>query len=166
MERKLTQLENCRVQVDVVVDEKTWKDAQEASYKKLAKDVQVDGFRKGMAPEAIARKHIDAGKMLDNAINSLLPKIYKEILEEDKVEPFAQPQVDVTKLSDSNLEVRFIIVTAPKVELGKYKGFELGKKEVKVSAKEVNVAIDELRQVNGMEIGYRNKVYKGIKKTN
>ena len=70
MERKLTQLENCRVQVDVVVDEKSWKDAQEASYKKLAKDVQVDGFRKGNAPEAIARKHIDTGKMLDNAIQA------------------------------------------------------------------------------------------------
>ena len=148
MERKLTQLENCRVQVDVVVDEKSWKDAQEASYKKLAKDVQVDGFRKGMAPEAIARKHIDAGKMLDNAINSLLPKIYKEILDEDKVEPYAQPKVDVTKLSDTNLEVRFIIVTAPKVELGQYKGYELGKKEVKVTAKEVNEAIDDLRKQN------------------
>ena len=148
MERKLTQLENCRVQVDVVVDEKTWKDAQEASYKKLAKDVQVDGFRKGNAPEAIARKHIDTGKMLDNAINSLLPKIYKEIIDEDKVEPYAQPKVDVTKLSDTNLEVRFIIVTAPKVELGAYKGLEIGKKEVKVTAKEVNEAIDELRKQN------------------
>ena len=148
MERKLTQLENCRVQVDVTVDEKTWKDAQEASYKKLAKDVQVDGFRKGNAPEAIARKHIDTGKMLDTAINSLLPKIYKEILDEDKVEPYAQPKVDVTKLSDTNLEVRFIIVTAPKVELGQYKGFELGKKEVKVTAKEVTEAIDDLRKQN------------------
>ena len=148
MERKLTQLENCRVQVDVVVDEKSWKDAQEASYKKLAKDVQVDGFRKGNAPEAIARKHIDTGKMLDNAINSLLPKIYKEIIDEDKVEPYAQPKVDVTKLSDTNLEVRFIIVTAPKVELGAYKGLEIGKKEVKVTAKEVNDAIDELRKQN------------------
>ena len=148
MERKLTKLENCRVQVDVVVDEKIWKDAQEASYKKLAKDVQVDGFRKGNAPEALARKHIDTGKMLDNAINSLLPKIYKEIIEEDKVEPYAQPKVDVTKLSDTNLEVRFIIVTAPKVELGAYKGLEIGKKEVKVTAKEVNEAIDELRKQN------------------
>ena len=148
MERKLTKLENCRVQVDVVVDEKTWKDAQEASYKKLAKDVQVDGFRKGNAPEALARKHIDTGKMLDNAINSLLPKIYKEIIEEDKVEPYAQPKVDVTKLSDTNLEVRFIIVTAPKVELGAYKGLEIGKKEVKVTAKEVNEAIDDLRKQN------------------
>ena len=148
MERKLTKLENCRVQVDVVVDEKSWKDAQEASYKKLAKDVQIDGFRKGNAPEALARKHIDTGKMLDEAINSLLPKIYKEIIEEDKVEPFAQPKVDVTKISDTNLEVRFVIVTAPKVELGTYKGLEIGKKEVKVTAKEVNEAIDELRKQN------------------
>ena len=161
MERKLTQLENCRVQVDVVVDEKTWKDAQEASYKKLAKNVQVDGFRKGNAPEALARKHIDTGKMLDEAINSLLPKLYKEILEEDKVEPFAQPKVDVTKLSDTNLEVRFVIVTAPKVELGAYKGLELGKKEVKVTAKEVNEAIDELRKQNASLISKETEAAEG-----
>ncbi len=149
MERKLTKLESCRVQVDVVVDEKSWKEAQTASFKKLAKEVQVDGFRKGNVPENIARRHIDQGKMLDDAINSLLPKIYKEIIEEDKVEPFAQPKVDVTKISDTNLEVRFVIVTAPKVELGQYKGFEIGKKSPKVTAKEVDAAIDELRKQNG-----------------
>ena len=148
MERKITELESCHVQVDVVVDEKSWKDAQEASFKKLAKEVQVDGFRKGNVPEAIARRHIDQGKMLDNAINSLLPVIYREIIEQDHIEPFAQPKVDVTKISDTNLEVRFIIVTAPKVKLGKYKGLEIGKKEAKVTAKEVSEAIDELRKQN------------------
>ena len=161
MERKLTKLENCRVQVDVVVDEKSWKDAQEASYKKLAKDVQVDGFRKGNAPEALARKHIDTGKMLDNAINSLLPKIYKEIIDEDKVEPYAQPKVDVTKLSDTNLEVRFVIVTAPKVELGTYKGLEIGKKEVKVTAKEVNETIDDLRKQNASLVAKETEAAEG-----
>ena len=135
--------------------------AQEASYKKLAKDVQIDGFRKGNAPEAMARKHIDTGKMLDEAINSLLPKIYKEIIEEDKVEPFAQPKVDVTKLSDTNLEVRFVIVTAPEVELGTYKGLELGKKEVKVTAKEVNEAIDELRKQNASLVAKESEAAEG-----
>ena len=161
MERKLTKLENCRVQVDVVVDEKSWKDAQEASFKKLAKEVQIDGFRKGNAPEALARKHIDTGKMLDEAINSLLPKIYKEILEDDKVEPFAQPKVDVTKISDTNLEVRFVIVTAPKVELGQYKGLELGKKEVKVTAKEVSETIDELRKQNAALVSKESEAVLG-----
>ncbi len=148
MERKVTKLESCRVQVDVVVDEKAWKDAQEASFKKLAKEVQVDGFRKGNVPEAIARRHIDQGKMLDNAINSLLPGIYREILEGEKLEPYAQPQVDVTKISDKELEVKFVIVTAPEVKLGKYKGLEIGKKAVKVTEKEVNEAIDNLRKQN------------------
>ena len=148
MERKVTKLEACHVQVDVVVDEKSWKDAQQASFKKLAKEVEVDGFRKGNAPDHIARKHIDQGKMLDNAINALLPGIYREIMEQDRIEPYAQPKVDVTKISDTNLEVRFVIVTAPEVKLGQYKGLSIGKKEVKVSAKEVNEAIDELRKQN------------------
>lgn len=142
------ELEACHVQVDVVIDEEKWKAAQEASRKKLAKNVQVDGFRKGHVPEAIALKHIDPSKMLDDAINSLLPEAYKEALAKGKLEPFAQPKVDVTKLSDTNLEVRFIVVTAPKVELGQYKGLELGKKEAKVTAKEVNDAIEELRKQN------------------
>ena len=148
MERKVTKVKPCHVEVHVVVDEKSWKDAQEASTKKLCKEVQVDGFRKGNVPEAIAKRHINQGKMLDEAINSLLPSIYREIMEEEKIEPFAQPQVDVTKISDTNLEVKFVIVTAPEVELGEYKGLKIGKKEVKVSAKEVDEEIEKLLKEN------------------
>ena len=142
------ELEACHVQVDVVIDEAKWKAAQEASFKKLAKNVQVDGFRKGNAPEALVRKHIDQGKLLDDAINSLLPEAYKEALEKGKLEPFAQPKVDVTKISDTDLEVRFIVVTGPKVELGQYKDLAIGKKEAKVTAKEVENAIEDLRKQN------------------
>lgn len=148
MERKVTKVKPCHVEVHVVVDEKSWKDAQEASTKKLCKEVQVDGFRKGNVPEAIAKRHINQGKMLDEAINSLLPSIYREIMEEEKIEPFAQPQVDVTKISDTNLEVKFVIVTAPEVELGEYKGLKVGKKEVKVSAKEVDEEVEKLLKEN------------------
>ncbi len=155
------ELEACHVQVDVAIDEEKWKAAQEASRKKLAKNVQVDGFRKGHVPEAIALKHIDPSKMLDDAINSLLPEAYKEALAKGKLEPFAQPKVDVTKLSDTNLEVRFIVVTAPKVELGQYKGLELGKKEAKVTAKEVNDAIEELRKQNASLILKEGAAEKG-----
>lgn len=148
MERKITKLENCRVQVDVTVDEATWKAAQEKAFKKVAAGVTVDGFRKGKAPEALVRKHVDQMKVIDEAVNGLLPDLYREILDQDKIEPFAQPKVDVTKISDTSLEVKFVIVTAPEVKLGQYKGLEIGKKEVKVSAKEVNEAIDDLRKQN------------------
>ena len=148
MERKLTKLESCHVQVEVVVDKDSWKQAQEKAFRKLASNLTVDGFRKGKVPEAIARKHIDQVKLLNEAINTILPVAYQDVLENEKIAPFAQPSVDITKVSEDELELKFVIVTAPEVKLGKYKDLSVGKKEVKVSAKEVNEAIDNLRTQN------------------
>ena len=148
MERKLTKLESCHLQVEVVVDKDAWKKAQDKAFKKLASNLTIDGFRKGKAPEAVARKHIDQMKLINEAINAVLPDVYREILDEEKVEPFAQPNVDITKVSDDELELKFVIVTAPEVKLGKYKSLNVGKKEAKVTTKEVNDAIDTLRNQN------------------
>ena len=148
MERKVTKLESCHVQVDVVVDKENWKQAQDKAFKKLASNLTVDGFRKGKVPEAIAKKHIDQMKLINEAINIVLPIAYEEVLVEEKIAPFAQPSVDITKVTEDELEVKFMITTAPEVKLGKYKGYELGKKEAKVTAKEVSEAIDNLRTQN------------------
>ena len=142
MERKVTKLEHSHVQVDVVVDEKTWKDAQEKAFNKLAENVTIDGFRKGKAPKNLVKARIDQMKVLDEAINALLPKIYEEILTKDQIRPFARPVVDVTKVSDSELEIKFVLVTAPEVELGAYKGLEIGKKAVKVTKKDLEEALE------------------------
>ena len=142
MERKITKLEHSHVQVDVVVDEKTWKGAQDKAFNKLAENVTVDGFRKGKAPKNLVKDKIDPMKVMDEAINALLPKIYEEILTEDKIRPFARPAVDVTKVSDTELEVKFILVTAPEVKLGAYKGLEIGKKAVKVTKKDIEEALE------------------------
>jgi trigger factor len=148
MERKVTKLEHSHVQVDVVVDEKLWKDAQDKAFNKLAENVTIDGFRKGKAPKNLVRSHIDQMKVLDEAINALLPKIYTEILEKDGIRPYARPAVDVTKVSDTELEVRFVLVTAPEVKLGQYKGLEIGKKEVKVTKKDIEEALEGARKDN------------------
>ena len=148
MERKVTKLEHSHVQVDVVVDEKSWKDAQDKAFDKLAANVTIDGFRKGKAPKNLVKAKVDPMKVLDEAINALLPKIYQEILEKDDIKPYARPQVDVTKVSDTELEVKFVFVTAPEVKLGKYKGLKIGKGEVKVTAKDVDEAVEQTRKEN------------------
>ena len=144
MERKVTKLEHSHTEVVVTVDTQTWKAAQEKAFKKVASNLQVDGFRKGKVPENIARKHVDQGKVLDEAINSLLPTVYSDIIREEKLEPVARPQVDVTKISDTDLELKFVIVTAPEVKLGQYKGLAIGKQEVTVSDEEVEKSVKDL----------------------
>lgn len=148
MERKVTKLEHGHVQVDVVVDEKSWKEAQDKAFNKLAENVTIDGFRKGKAPKNLVKSHVDPMKVLDEAINALLPSIYQDIIEKDGVRPYARPQVDVTKVSDTELEVKFLLAVAPEVKLGQYKGLEIGKKEVKVTKKDVEQALEDTLKEN------------------
>ena len=148
MERKVNKLEHGHVEVLVTVDEKAWKDAQEKAFDKLAENVTVDGFRKGKAPKNLVKSKIEPMKILDEAINSLLPKMYQEIIEKDGIKPYARPRVDVTKLSDTELEVKFSLAVAPEVKLGKYKGLTIGKKDAKVTKKDVEEALESSLKEN------------------
>lgn len=148
MERKVNKLEHSHVEVLVTVDEKTWKDAQNKSFKKLAANVTVPGFRKGKAPENMLKGRVDPMKVMDDAINALLPTLYKDILDNEAIQPYTQPKVDVTKLSDKELEVKFLIVTAPEIALGEYKGLKVGKKAVKVLKADVDKAVEDLLKQN------------------
>ena len=148
MKRVVNKLENSKVEVLCDVDELTWKDAQEKGFQKLASELEIKGFRKGKAPENIARKHIDLGKIFNEAINLMLQPAYEEVLREEKLQPFARPSVDVTKVSDTELQLKFVIVLAPEVKLGQYKGLNIEKAKVSVTEKEVNESIDRLIQGN------------------
>ena len=144
MERKVTKLEHSHVEVLVTVDQATWKAAQEKAFNKQAAKVEVKGFRKGKAPANLIKDKVNQVAVMDDAINGLLPELYTEVLKEENIRPVARPKVDVTKLSDVELEVKFTLVVAPEVKLGKYKGLEIGKTEVSVTEADVENEIKAL----------------------
>lgn len=148
MERKVTKLEHSHVEVLVTVDKEAWQAAQKKSFDKLAANVTIDGFRKGKAPEHLVKAKVDPMKVMDEAINLLLPDIYRDIVTVDGVKPFAQPKVDISKISDTELEVKFTIVTAPEVKLGAYTGLKIGHQAVKVTEKDLEAALDAVKNQN------------------
>ena len=150
MERKINKLEHCHTEVLVTVDKDSWKKAQEKAFDKIASKVEIKGFRKGKAPKNLVKEKVNQGQVLNDAIDLILPDAYREILEQDNIKPFAQPKVDVTKISEDELEIKFIIVTAPEVELGKYSGLKVGKTEPKVTDEDVEKEINNLLDRNAL----------------
>ena len=148
MERKVTKLEHCHTEVLVNVDKDLWKKAQDKAFNKLAANITVPGFRKGKAPLNMVKSRIDQARMFNEAINEVLNPVYQDILANEKIQPMARPSFEVTKLSDDELEIKVIIVTAPEAELGKYTGFAIGKETAEVSEEEVEASINELRKQN------------------
>lgn len=150
MSHKVEKFEKSRVEVTVDVLEADWKAAQEKAFKHLAENVEVKGFRKGKAPADLVKQQIKPEKVFNEAVNSLLPKVYEEVLKEDNLRPFARPKVELPKFSDKELQIKFIIITAPEVELGRYTDIKIAKEAVEVSDAEVKASIEKLLDQGAM----------------
>ncbi len=161
MKRVVNKLEKSKVEVICDVEEKAWKEAQEKAFAKLAANLEIKGFRKGKVPTDIAKKHIDNGSIFNEAINLSLQPAFEEVLREEKLQPFARPSVDVTKVSDKELQLKFVIVLAPEVKLGTYKGLAIKKAAVKVEEKEIDEAIEKLVAQNASLVVKEGEAKKG-----
>lgn len=122
-----------------------WTDAQKAAFNKIAKTVRLDGFRPGKAPAALLKKRIPTAQVLQEALDTVLSKNYMTLLTENNVEPIAQPELTVESMDEEKVSIKLKITVRPEVTLGEYKNLDIKKAAVRVTQKEIQARIDELR---------------------
>ncbi len=122
-----------------------WKKAQDEAFNKLAKNVRLDGFRPGKAPVALIKKRISKTTMLQEALEIILGKEYLNLLQENNVEPIAQPELSVESIDEEKLSVKFKVTVRPEVTLGEYKDLGIKKAAVRVTQKEIAAELEGLR---------------------
>ena len=71
-----------QVKLQIEVDDERHNKAIEAAYKKLAPKVQIAGFRAGKAPRKLIEKELGRHRLLDEAMDMVVPEAYAEALEE------------------------------------------------------------------------------------
>lgn len=148
MKRTVNRLENSQVELILSFEGEEWKDANKKAFDKLAKEVEVPGFRKGHAPENLVRQKIDHARVINDAIDMLLQPAYESALDEEKIMPFARPNLEITKVTDDEMEAKISIIVAPEVELGQYKGLHVEKTAVEVTPEEIDAEIAKLASDN------------------
>lgn len=148
MKRTANRLENSQVELILSFEGEEWKDANKKAFDKLAKEVEVPGFRKGHAPENLVRQKIDHARVINDAIDMLLQPAYETALDEEKIMPFARPNLEITKVTDDEMEAKISIIVAPEVELGQYKGLHVEKTAVEVTPEEIDAEIAKLASDN------------------
>ena len=148
MKNTITKLEKSKFQLDVEVEEAAWKAAQEKAFRKLASKIVLPGFRPGKAPEAMLRQRVDFNQVINNALDDILNPAFVQALEEAKIHPLHNPDVNVLKISDTELTLRFTVVTTPEVKLGAYTGFAAELASPSVTDEEVSESIAKLLEGN------------------
>lgn len=128
------------------VDKEIWDKALDNSFEKNVKKVKVDGFRQGKCPRNVFEKKFGKESLYNDAIDSLLPTLYSEVLKDNNLEPVVQPSINIKNIDDNGIEIEFTIITAPIVKINKYKGLNVKKENIKVTKEEIDSEINRLRQ--------------------
>ncbi len=126
-----------------------FKDAVQKAYKKNASKFNIPGFRKGKAPLKIIERYYGEGVFYDDAIDTIFPNIYKEAVEETKIEPIDQPTIDIKQIGgDTDLILNAEVTVKPEVAVGDYKGIEVEKIEYNVTDEDIDNELGKMRERN------------------
>jgi len=110
------------------------------------KQANLPGYRKGKAPEAKVAAQF-AKQIEERVREQLLSDCYRKGLEENKVRPILQPEVEeVTFEKGTPMKFLVHVETAPDFELPEYKGLPAKKPKLEVSDADVENALDKLRE--------------------
>jgi len=112
-------LEGNKVKLSVEVDEAEFDKAIDAAFKKIAREVRIDGFRPGKAPRRVLEARLGKGIGRSQAIEDALPTYYMDAVREHDVDVIAAPEIDITSgqeegavLFDAVVQVRPEVVVA------------------------------------------------------
>jgi len=141
-------LENCRIALKIEAEASELDKSLDEAYRHVVKEVSVPGFRKGKTPRAILEQHIGKRGLLEEALEHLIPQLYKQAIQSQGIEPIAEPELEVTQTEP--LTFKAVVSLKPEVKLGDYHGMKLEPGlPTEVTDKEIAAAIEELRQRQG-----------------
>ncbi|HET9657901.1 MAG TPA: trigger factor [Kineosporiaceae bacterium] len=149
MKSAVETLNPTRVKLTIEVPFDELKPSLDAAYKTIAGQVNVPGFRKGKVPPRIIDQRFGRGVVLEEAVNSALPRFYAKAVEESDVRPLGQPEVDVTEVPDptGGGELKFTaeVDVRPEFTLPDLSAVEVTVDDVEVTDEDVQARLDNLR---------------------
>jgi trigger factor len=136
-----------RAKLTVEVEFAELKPSLDAAYQRIAKQVNIPGFRKGKVPPPVIDRQVGRGAVLDEAINDALPKLYVQALEDNDLQPLAQPEIDITRFEDnSTLEFTAEVDVRPTIDVPAYDDLTIQVDDIVMTDDEVEEQVQNLRE--------------------
>jgi trigger factor len=139
-----TELPPRQVALDIEVEQERLDRAIDEAYRRLSGRVDVPGFRRGKAPRSMVERLIGRDRIVEDALDRLVPDVVSEAMQQEKVEPYTRPRVDSIEFDP--LRLKAVVGLAPRVELGDYRGsLRIDSAQPQVTDEQVDEVIQRIR---------------------
>lgn len=144
MQYELKKLPKSEIELKVTVSEDEMREYHKKASDEISKDVKVKGFRPGHVPPHILEEYIDKKYIEARAQEIAVQKSYTEAVIKEKLPVVSRPKVHIE--SDSPLTYTAKVAVLPEVEIKDYKSIKVKKEEAKVTDKEIDAVIEDMKK--------------------
>ena len=142
-------VETNRYELELEVSPEEFNDAINAVYKHESKKMNVPGFRKGKAPRAFIEKYYGEEVFYEAAIDHLYRPMVMEAVEKSGLQVISIGEFKIDEIGkDKGIQCKLNVVTKPEASIEGYKGIEVTKMPVEVTAEDIDREIDRVRERN------------------
>jgi trigger factor len=119
------------------------------TYRAIANEVKIPGFRKGKAPKPIIDAQVGRDTVLEEFVHASVPSYFRRAVNDEDLAPIGDPDVDVEQLEPGKPFVFTATVEVrPRLELTEedFTGIQVEKPAIEVTDEEVDEWVERLRQ--------------------
>jgi trigger factor len=115
----------------------------------LSQRTRVPGFRPGKAPRGVLDAVLGQGAVLDEAVDRVVQKAYRDALVEKEILPLTNADVEIVQAEEGKpLIFKATVPVRPDVQLGDYRNFNFRPEIETTDDPKVDKVIEELRDQN------------------
>lgn len=136
LERRLT----------IGVPAETVESAVQKRLQEAAKNIRINGFRKGKVPMKVVKQRYGAG-VRQEVLGEVISRSFYDAVKKEAVKPAGQPSIEPKQTAEGkDLEFVATFEVYPSVELGDFSGFEITRYDAKVTDEDVDKMVEVLRE--------------------
>jgi trigger factor len=156
------QISPTRVKLNVEVPFEELEPEFARTYKTLARDIRIPGFRPGKAPAKLIEARVGRDAVLAQVVNEAIPAKYSEAVDETDIKAIGQPEIDLAELEyGKSITFTAEVDVRPDIELPDYSTLEIEVEPVAVADEAVDEQLQALRARFGTLTGVDRPVADG-----
>ena len=130
--------------LEIELDDARVKKSLDQAARRLSQRFRIPGFRQGKAPRRVVESALGPDAVFEEAAERLIPQALSEALEQEELDPVAQPSVEITNREPVTFTAT--VPLTPVVELGDYHSISIAKPESEYSEEMLEERLLELRR--------------------
>lgn len=159
MDHQIKKLPKSEIEITITVPEDKMPEYRKRACEEISKDVKVKGFRPGHIPQHVLEMHVDPKYIEAYTQEIAIQRAYADTVIKENLQVVSRPKVKIEK--DQPLTFTATAAVMPEVTIKDHKSIKIKKEDTKVTDKEIEDVLNDLKKHSTVYLDTDREVRKG-----